>query len=84
MSKGFWSPPYPYIYYISTQICRLLTYLEETLKASQLLNSRKNKITFYLSHAPNTTGRPYREMLTYKPLTNNAVYEIELRKIFTK
>jgi hypothetical protein len=27
-----------------------------------------------LSHAPNTTGiQPYSEMLTYKPLTNNAV-----------
>ena len=33
-----------------------------------------NQIQMYLSHAPNTTGvgRPYCEMLTYKPLTNNA------------
>ena len=33
-----------------------------------------------MSHAPNKTGRPYSEMLTYKPLTNNAVR----RKIPTK
>ena len=39
-----------------------------------------SQIKCCLSHAPNTTGRPYREMLTYKPLTNNAVQEIELRK----
>jgi hypothetical protein len=43
-----------------------------------------NKRSVYLSRVPNTTGRPYREMLTYKPLTDNAVQEIELRKIFTK
>ena len=30
-----------------------------------------NQIKLHLSHAMNTTG--YREMFTYKPLTNNAV-----------
>ena len=44
--------------------------------------TKTNQIEFYLSHAPNTTGvgRPSGEILTYKPLTNNAVQEIELRK----
>jgi hypothetical protein len=42
----------------------------------------KSKFTFYLSHAPNTTGvgRPYSETLTYKPLTNNAVKKIPPKK----
>ena len=43
-----------------------------------------NQIKYYLSHVPSTTGTcaeyNYREMLTYKPLTNNAVQEIELIK----
>lgn len=33
---------------------------------------------------PNTTGRPYREMLTSKPVTNSAVQEIELGKTLNK
>ena len=34
-----------------------------------------NQIKLYLSHALKTTnvGRPYSEMLTYKPLTNHAI-----------
>ena len=43
------------------------------------LETTQIKITFYLSHAPSTTG----EMLTYKPLTNNVVQE-RVKKIFTK
>ena len=34
-----------------------------------------DQIKLYLSHAPNRTGvgRPYSEMLTFNPLTNNVV-----------
>ena len=52
-----------------------------SLLGQQVLNQIKTKLD--LLHAPNTTGRPYREMLTYKPLTNNAVQE-RVKKIFTK
>jgi hypothetical protein len=40
------------------------------------------QIIFYLSHAPNTTGVVDLTVkrLLKKPLTNNAVQEIELRK----
>ena len=44
------------------------------------------QIKMYLSHAPNTTGvgRPDSEMLTYKPLINNAVVFFKSVKVFTK
>ena len=46
------------------------------------LMSLQVQIKCYLSYAPNTTGvgRPYSEMLSYKPWTNDAV----LRKISVK
>ena len=48
-------------------------YKEEVCNITYIMKSSQIKLN--LSHAPNTAGvgRPYSEMLTYKPLTNNAV-----------
>jgi hypothetical protein len=52
-----------------------LDFLEDRL----LKSAELDQITFYLSHAPSLTGVDVTG-LTYKPLTNKAVQEIELRK----
>ena len=46
------------------------------------LNAKSNQILF-VTCAEYNRCRPYRETLTYKPLTNNAVQE-RVKKILTK
>ena len=70
-----------FFYYSNSSFDYLLRLYRETFKILDV--DIAYQIKCYLSHAPNTTGvgRPYSEMLTYKPLSNNAVKKNTFKKI---